>query len=80
MNTLITEPVVDLIMRAKSKMPAGWHIITNEPIDAYWLILEIPAKEFEKYSLTDRIRIAETTNELCEKIKELGCPCYIQKA
>lgn len=78
MNTLITEPVVDLIMRAKSKMPAGWRITTIET--EHWLILEIPFKEFEKYTINDRIRIAETTNELCEKIKELGCPCYIQKA
>jgi hypothetical protein len=78
MNSLINEPVVDLIMRAKSRMPAGWKITTIE--EEYWLILHIDLKEFNRFSIGDRIRIAETTNELCEKIKETGCPCYIQKA
>lgn len=76
--TWITEDVVDLIRSAKAKMPAGWKIVTYD-LD-YWLLLDIPMKEFETFSLTDRIRIAEATNELCEKIKELGCPCIIQKA
>jgi hypothetical protein len=74
---MITEQIVDLIMRAKSRLPAGWRIVTRE--EDYWLVLEIPSKEFDRFSITDKIRIAETTNELCEKIKETGLPCYIEK-
>jgi hypothetical protein len=77
-NTLITEEVVEMIMQAKRRMPTGWRIVTNET--DYWVILEVPLKKFEDFSLNDRIRIAEATNELCERIKTTGIPCYIEKA
>lgn len=77
LDSLITPEVVELIMRAKSKMPTGWKITTYE--EDYYIILHIPDKEFWKWSLSDRIRIAEGTNELCENIKETGIPCYIQR-
>lgn len=77
MNTLISDEIVEFIMQAKSRMPAGWLIHTDET--DYYLILDIPMKEFEKFSITDKIRIAEVTNELCQRIKTTGCPCYIQK-
>lgn len=76
-NSLITQEVVEYIYQAKSKMPTGWKIQTDET--DYWVILDIPMKEFETFSLSDRIRIAEATNELCEKIKSVNIPCYIQK-
>lgn len=72
-----TEEVVDCIMRAKAKMPAGWKIIT-ETTD-YWIVLHIPISRFVDFSITDQIRIAEVTNELCERIKTTGHQCYIQK-
>lgn len=77
MTSLITEEIAELIMRAKSKMPTGWRIHTYET--KYWIILRIPFKEFNKYSLNDRIRIAEATNQLCMDIKTTGISCFIEK-
>lgn len=76
-DSLITDEVVDFIMRAKAKMPAGWKIVTYE--EDFYLILHIPHKEFFKLDIHDQIRIAEVTNELCENIKTTGLPCYIQR-
>lgn len=78
MNSMITEEIVDMIRHTKAKMPAGWKITTIET--EYYLILDIPMKEFEKFPIHDRIRIAEATNELCERIKQTGILCVIQKA
>lgn len=75
--SLITEPVVELIMRAKAKMPVGWKIQTYE--EDYWIVLHIPDKEFWKFSIHDRIRIAEATNQLCENIKATGIQCYVER-
>lgn len=75
--SLITDEIVELIMQAKAKMPTGWKIVTVET--EYYIILHIPMKEFEKWNIHGRIKIAEVTNELCERIKTTGIPCYIQK-
>ncbi len=77
MSSFITAEIVDLIMRAKSYLPAGYRIQTIE--EQTYLILHVDKREFEKFNIHERIKIAETLNELCEKIKETGCPCVIQK-
>lgn len=76
--SLIQPQIVEFIYQAKAKMPVGWKVRTDET--DFYIILEMPMKEFESFSLNDRIRIAEATNELCQKIKGTGIPCYIQKA
>jgi hypothetical protein len=77
-NSLITDEVVEMIMTTKKYVPASWKIRTDET--DFWLILDIPMREFESYTISDRIKIAEATNELCEKIKTTGIPCYVRKA
>lgn len=74
---LITPEIVELIMRAKARMPAGFKIVTIE--EEYWIILHVDLKIFESFSLQDKIRIAETLNDLCLNIKETGIDCYVQK-
>lgn len=77
MDSLITPEIVDWIMRAKAKMPAGWRIQTYE--EDFYIILHIPSKEFFKLDINDQIRIAEVTNELCENIRTTGIQCYVQR-
>lgn len=77
-ESFITKDIAELILRAKAQVPETFKIKTIE--EDYWLILHIDTKAFESHSLDDKIRIARVMNELCERIKAKGLPCYIQKA
>lgn len=74
----VTKPIVEHILKAKANVPKTFKINTID--EEFWLILHVDKANFESHTLDDQIRIARVMNELCEKIKAEGAPCYIQKA
>ena len=73
----ITPEVEYLLLEFKSKVPTGFTIDTIERHDG--LVLEIKLELLNQFNVWDKVKIAEGVNELCSKIRAMGCPCGIQK-
>lgn len=71
----ITNDIANMIRNAKPTLPHDFVLQTIEK--EHGLILYVDRKMFDRYTVEEKIIIAQRMNQLKDEIERTGCPAWI---
>jgi len=74
----ITEQIAFLIRRAKEDLPLDFWLQTIEY--EHGLVVFVDTLMFDRYTVEQKVQIAQRINRLVEEINETGCPAWVEKS
>lgn len=83
-DSLYTEPIKDLMYKAKARLPADFPLVTVEreilgSMVPDTIIIQVQPEYYDWRTVEDKLAIALVLERLKSLIREEGIPCLIEK-